>query len=97
MLELDSKMLSCFLDAFDTVWIDGLHFKLFLELGIKGRIWVATKDLYTNVKAKVLYAGSLSREIDILQGTGQGRIFAPFIYKVYSPGARTKNVVYFRS
>ena len=27
--------------AFDTVWIDGLLFKLFTELGIKGRIWLA--------------------------------------------------------
>ena len=31
----------------------------------------------------MLYAGALSREIDILQGTGQGRILAPFVYKVY--------------
>ena len=46
-------------------------------------MWLAIKDLYTNVKAKVLYAGSLSREIDISQGTGQGRILAPFMYKVY--------------
>ena len=30
-----------------------------------------------------MYAGSLSREIDILQGTGQGTILAPFMYKVY--------------
>ena len=37
----------------------------------------------TNVKAKVLHAGSLSKEIDILQGTGQGRILASFMYKVY--------------
>ena len=36
-----------------------------------------------NDKAKVLYAGSLSREIYISQGTGQGRILAPFMYKVY--------------
>ena len=36
-----------------------------------------------NVKAKVLFAGSLSREIYISQGTGQGRILAPFEYKVY--------------
>ena len=86
MLEWDSKVFGCFLDvrkAFDTVWIDGLLFKLFSELGIKGRMWLAVKDLYTNVKAKALYAGSLSREIDILQGTGQGRILAPFMYKVY--------------
>ena len=37
----------------------------------------------SNVKAKVLYAGALSKEIDILQGTGQGRILAPFMCKVY--------------
>ena len=86
MLEQGSKVFSCFLDvprAFDTVWIDGLLFKLFSEVGIKGRMWVAIKDLHTNVKAKVLYAGSLSRETDISQGTGKGRILAPFMYKVY--------------
>ena len=86
MLEWGSKVFSCFLDvrkAFDTVWIDGLLFKLFSELGINGRMWLVIKDLYTNVKAKVLYAGALSREIDILQGTGQGRILDPFMYKVY--------------
>ena len=86
MLEWGSKVFSCFLDvrnmfrkAFDTVWIDGLLVKLFSELGIKGRMWLAMKDLHTNVKAKVLYAGSLSREIYISQGTGQERILAPFM------------------
>ena len=86
ILERGSKVLSCFFDvhkAFDTVWIDGLLFKLFSELGIQGRMWLAIKDLYTNAKAKMLYAGSLSREIDTSQGTGQGRILALFMYKVY--------------
>ena len=46
-------------------------------------MWLVIKDLCTNVKAKVLYAGALSREIDILQGAGQGRILAPFMYKIY--------------
>ena len=46
-------------------------------------MWLAIKDLYIDVKAKVLYAGSLSRENDISQGTGQGRILTPFMYKVY--------------
>ena len=38
MLERGSKVFGCFLDvrkAFDTVWIDGLLFKLFSEFGIK--------------------------------------------------------------
>ena len=72
MLEWGSKVFSCFLDvrkAFDTVWIDGLLFNLLSEFGVKGIMWLTMKDLHTNVKAKVLYAESLSREIDISQGT----------------------------
>ena len=82
MLERGGKVFSCFLEvrkAFDTVWIDGLLFKLFSELAIKGRMWLAIKDLCNNVKAKVSYTGSLSREINISQGTGQGRILVPFM------------------
>ena len=55
MLERGSKVFSCFLDvrkAFDTVWIDGLLYKLFNDLGIKGRMWLAIKALYTTLKLK---------------------------------------------
>ena len=82
-----NKIFSCFLHvrkAFDTVWIDSLLYKLFTKLGINGRIWLAIKDLYTNVKGWVLYSGSLSRMFDISQGTG--RSLAPFMYKVYING-----------
>ena len=86
MLERGSKIFDYFLDirkAFDTVWIAVLLYKLFTELGIKGRMWVAIKDLYMDVKAQVLYSGSLSRSFDVSQATGQGRILAPFMCKVY--------------
>ena len=82
MLGRGSKMFSCFLDvrkAFDTVWIDGLMYKLFFDLGVNCKLWLAIKDLYTDVKARVLYSGALSREFDIAEGTGQGRIFK--VYK----------------
>ena len=82
MLERGNKVFSCFLDvrkAFDTVWTDGL---LFSEFGIRGRMWLVIRGLYTGIKAQVLYSGSLSRKFDVLQGTGQGRILAPFMYKV---------------
>ena len=84
MLERGSKVFSCFLDvrkALDTVWIEGLLYKLFSESGIGGRMWLVIKNLYTGVRARVLYSGSLSRESDVLQGIGQGRILAPFMYK----------------
>ena len=48
MLEKDSKMFSCFLDvrkAFDTIWIDGLMYKLFSDLGVNGKLWLAIQDL----------------------------------------------------
>ena len=86
MLERGYQTLACFLDvrkAFNAVWIDGLLYKLFSELGIKGRMSLTTTDLYTDVKAQVLYEGVLSRKFIVSQGTGQDIIFAPFIYKVY--------------
>ena len=44
---------------------------------------MAIKDLYTDMKARVLYSCSLSRSSDVSQGTGQCRILVPFMYKVY--------------
>ena len=44
------------------------------------------KDLYTKVKAQVLYAGSLSGKINVSHGTRQGRFLAAFMYKVYVDG-----------
>ena len=49
-------------------------------------MWLAIKDLYTNIKARVLYSGSLSRMFGISQDTGQGRILAQLMYKVYITG-----------
>ena len=83
ILERGSKIFSCFLDvreAFHTVWIDGLLYTLLLELGIKDRMWLTIRDLYTNVKTQGFYEGSLSRKIDVSQGTEQGRILASFMY-----------------
>ena len=45
--------------------------------------WLAIQSLCTGVKAQVIYSGSLYRKFDISQGTGQCRILALFMYKVY--------------
>ena len=51
-----------------------------------GRMWLALKDLYTDIKARVLFSCSLSQEFNISQCTGWDRLLAPFMYKVYING-----------
>ena len=46
--EREGKVFACFLDvrkALDTVWIDGLLYKLFSELGVKGKMFAMIKAL----------------------------------------------------
>ena len=77
MLERGSKVFSCFLDirkTFDTMWIDGLLYKLFTELGAGGRMWLAIKDLYyllTNWLA-YLYGGIQSPRPDVMPDRREG-------------------------
>ena len=92
MIERGRNVFTWFLDvrkAFDTVWTD-LLFKLFFEFGIRGRMWFALRSLYTGMKACVLCFSSLSGKFDTMQGTGQGRLLAPFMYKVYINGLLTE-------
>ena len=78
-----SKRMLVVLRPHSPSWIDGVFFKLFTELGINSRFSLVLKDFYTDVNAKVLSSGRLSRSFSISQGTGQGRILASFMYKVY--------------
>ena len=64
-------------------WIDGLFFKLFSELKVQGKILSIVKTLYSKTQCFVYVNGSASDKFDVLQGTGQDRILAAFIYKVY--------------
>ena len=83
-VERGSKVLACFLDvrkAFDTVWIDGLFFKLFSELKVQGKILSIVKTLYSENQCFVYFNVSTSDKFDVLQGTGQGRILAALCTK----------------
>ena len=85
-VERGSKVFACFLDvrkAFDTVWIDSLLFKLFSKLKVQRKILSIVKTLYSKTQCFVYFNGSTSDKFDVLQGTGQGRILAAFMYKVY--------------
>ena len=65
--------------AFDTVWIDGLIYKLKYELGIDPKMWLIIKEF----KGQVIFSGHTSSSFSASQGSGKGRILAPFLYKVY--------------
>ena len=85
-LERGSKVFACFLDvrkAFDTVWIDCLFFKLFSELKVQGKILSIVKTSYSRTQCCFYFNGSTSDKFDVIQGTGQDRILAAFMYKVY--------------
>ena len=46
-------------------------------------MWLIIRDLYQDLQAHVIHGGQLSSKFPISQGSGQGRILAPFMYKVY--------------
>ena len=80
------KVFACFLDvrkAFDTVLINGLLYKLKHELSIDPKIWLVIRELYKDSEGQVIFNGGISRSFSISQGSGQGRILSPFLYKVY--------------
>ena len=62
-----------------------LFFKLFTELGINVRFWLIPNDIYSEVTVVVCHS-ELSCQFDVTWDTGQGRILALFIYKVYVNG-----------
>ena len=86
LLEKGGKVFACSLDVrktLDTIWIPGLLYKLKHELGIDSQLWLAKKELYKDARGQVLFNGHVRYSFDILQGSGQGRILALFLYKVF--------------
>ena len=69
--------------AFDIVSIDGLLYKPKYELGIDPKMWLIIKELFSGLKGQVIFNGNISSSFSTSQGSGQGRILAPFLYKVY--------------
>ena len=53
---------------------------------VQGKILSIVKTLYSKTQCFVYFNGSTSDKFDVLQGTGQGKILAAFMYKVYANG-----------
>ena len=52
-------------------------------MGVCGKMWLILKDLYIEVQGFVTHGGSTFGLFSIDQGSAQGRIVAPFLYKVF--------------
>ena len=66
----DKKTYELFLDiqkAYDSVWLDGLWYKLW-DMGVKGRMWRVIKKMYEFSKSVLLLAGEKSDTFKIEQG-----------------------------
>ena len=86
ILKLKKKKLLCaFIDfekAFDTVWRDGLWYKL-LKCNIKGKMYNVILNLYNNIKSRIVYNDSVSNFIPCLNGVRQGENVYPFLFALY--------------
>ena len=79
-LREDKKIYAFFLDiqkAYDSVWHDGLWYKLW-EMGVKGRMWrVIKKCMSLLYKSAALLEGEKSDTFTIEQGVAHGCSLSP--------------------
>ena len=68
--------------AFDTVWRDGLWFKLIRE-GINGKFLNIVKAMYEKSRSCVLINGEKSNFFSSLAGVRQGEILSPLLFAFY--------------
>jgi hypothetical protein len=83
--QADCPMPVVFLDivkAFDTVWHDGLLYKLH-EAGIRGRAWRWIRAFLTRRRLRLGWGGLLSVWHIISAGVPQGSVLAPLLFLIY--------------
>ena len=84
-LREDKKTYAFFLaiqKAYDSVWHDGLWYKLW-DVGVKGRMWRVIKKMYESSKSAVLLEGEKSDTFTIEQGVAQGCSLSPILFSVF--------------
>ena len=87
-LEKNNKVFVSYFDvskAFDTVWINGLFFKLH-EMGIRGKLWRLMYRTYSNFCCRVRVASGYSGWYPMSCGIHQGGILSLTKYLVFING-----------
>lgn len=81
-----SRIYSCFIDlrkAFDTVWIEGLLYKLVCKYNVSPKLCRLLKCMYDNLKAQVYTNGELGYLFNISIGTRQGCNLSPTLFNLF--------------
>lgn len=68
--------------AYDTVWRDGLFYKL-LEKGISGKLWRVLRDLFGKTTSRVRSNGGMSEPFSLSVGVGQGDPLSTFLFDIF--------------
>ena len=68
--------------AFDSVWRDGLFFKLW-AMGVRGRMWLAIRGLMQQTSSRVRIGSTLSGTFQRFKGIDQGCMLSPTLYLVF--------------
>ena len=68
--------------AFDTVWIEGLLYKL-LKSGVNTKLWQLIKCAYTNFECAVVVAGDRGNWFSPKRGVHQGAPLSMYLYTVF--------------
>ena len=85
-VERGSKVYCCFLHsakAFDTVWIDGLFFKLYNN-GMNGKSWRLLRNWYKRQTSRVRANGLISEKFPVQQGVRQGGVLSPWLFLCFN-------------
>ena len=79
------KVYACFVDfrkAFDSVWHDGLLYKL-LQNNVGGNVYNLIKSLYYNSTGSIRIGNNQTRPFQYARGVRQGCILSPLLFNLY--------------
>ena len=79
------RVFACFIDfrkAFDTVWHNGLFYKL-QQIGISGHFLETLKDIYKNTKCAVKLDNKLTQFFQCQKGVRQGDPLSPTLFNIF--------------
>ena len=80
------KLYGCFVDfkkAFDSVWHNGLMFKLLAQYQIGGKFYGVLKSMYSTARACVKLPDGITESFPIQRGIKQGDTLSPYLFNLY--------------